>query len=62
MVKVVYKEAKTSFSSDAVDVDSLKSEISEYFVSKIKFLFTFRFVRKWRRISVCELDQTKAVD
>lgn len=33
MVKIVYTEAKASFTSDAVQFDSLKHEISEHFVS-----------------------------
>lgn len=33
MVKVVCKEAKTSFSSDASTVDELKRETSLHFVS-----------------------------
>lgn len=35
MVKVVYTEAKKSFTSDAVEVKSLKHEISERFVSLV---------------------------
>lgn len=35
MVKILFKEAKSSFTSDAVTVESLKQETSEHFVSEI---------------------------
>lgn len=42
MFKIVYKEAKASFTSDATEIESLKQEISEKFVSEKNCLFTFR--------------------
>lgn len=41
MLKIVYKEAKASFTSDATKVESLKQEISEKFVSESFCLFYF---------------------
>ena len=41
MVNVVFKEAQTSFTSNAQTLDALNSEISEKYVSATFTLFTF---------------------
>ena len=40
MVKIICKEAKTTITSDALKVEALRQEISQFFVSRNR-LFTF---------------------